>query len=82
MTLIPFIRNKLSDDWFMQDNNPKHMSRQAEAFETESINWWRTPPESPDIHTIEELWHELKFYLESKVKPSNKQALVDGIKKF
>jgi len=58
------------------------MSRQAEAFETESINWWRTPPESPDIHTIEELWHELKFYLESKVKPSNKQALVDGIKKF
>ena len=29
-----------------------------------------------------ELWHELKFYLESKVKPQNKQDLVDGIKAF
>jgi len=28
------------------------------------------------------LWHELKFYLESKVKPHKKQELVDGIKKF
>ena len=28
------------------------------------------------------MWHELKFFLESKVKPLNKQELVDGIKKF
>ena len=74
--LIPFIRNKLPDHRFMQDNNPKHTSRRAQAyFEEESINWWRTPPESPDLNPIEELWHELKFYLESKVKPPNKQEL-------
>ena len=82
-TLVPFIRNKLPDHRFMQDNDPKHTSRRAQAFfEKESINWWRTPPESPDLNPIEDLWHELKFYLESKVKPRNKQELVDGIKKF
>jgi len=82
-TLVPFIRHKLPDHRFMQDNDPKHTSRRAQAFfETENINWWRTPPESPDLNPIEDLWHELKFYLESKVKPRNKQELVDGIKKF
>ena len=82
-TLVPFIRNKLPDHRFMQDNDPKHTSRRAQAFfEEERINWWRTPPESPDLNPIEDLWHELKFYLESKVKPRNKQELVDGIKKF
>ena len=81
--LVPFIRNKLPDHWFMEDNDPKHTSRRAQAFfEEESINWWCSPPESPDLYPIEDLWHKLKFYLEAKVKPCNKQELVDGIKKF
>ena len=68
--LVPFIRNKLPDHWFMQDNDPKHTSRRAQAFfEEESIHWWCTPPESPDLNPIE-------------VKPRNKQELVDSIKKF
>ena len=67
----------------MLDNDPKHTSRRARAFfEENDINWWRTPSESPDLNPIENLWHELKFYLESKVKPKNKQELVDGIKAF
>ena len=82
-TLVPFVREKLPDHRFVQDNDPKHTSRRAQAFyEEKNINWWRTPPESPDLNPIENLWHELKFYLESKVKPRNKQELVDGIKKF
>ena len=82
-TLVPFIRNKLPDHRFMQDNDPKHTSRQAQAFfEKESFNWRRTPLESPGLNPIEDLWHELRFYLESRVKPRNKQELVDGIKKF
>ena len=24
------------------------------------MDWWRTPPESPDSNPIENLWHELK----------------------
>ena len=82
-TLIPFIREKLPDHRFMQDNDPKHTSRRAQAFfDTNNINWWRTPPESPDLNPIEDLWHELKFFLESKIKPRTKEELVDGIKKF
>ena len=82
-TLLPFINQTLPDHRFMQDNDPKHTSRRARAFfEENDINWWRTPLESPDLNPIENLWHELKFYLESKVKPQNKQDLVDGIKAF
>ena len=78
-TLVPFISEKLPDHHFKQDNDPKHTSRQAQAFfEEHEINWWRTPPESPDLNRIKNLWHWIKFYLESKVKPKNKQELVDG----
>ena len=81
--LIPFINEKLPNHRFMQDNDPKHTSRVAKTFfEDNRINWWRTPPESPDLNPIENLWHELKFYLETKVKPRSKQELIDGIKKF
>ena len=67
----------------MQDNDPKHTSRRARAFfEENDINCWHTPLESPDLNPIENLWHELKFYLETKVKPQNKQDLVDEIKAF
>ena len=67
----------------MQDNDPKHTSRVAKVFlEENRINWWRTPPESPDLNPIEDLWHELKFYLESRVKPRTKQELIDSIKKY
>ena len=67
----------------MQDNDPKHTSRRAQAFFDEhGINWWRTPPESPDLNPIENVWHELKLYLESKVKPRTKDELIAGIQKF
>ena len=82
-TLLPFINQTLQDHRFTQDNDPKHTSRRARAFfEENDINWWRTRQESPDLNPIDILWHELKFYLESKVKPRNKQELVDGIKAF
>ena len=82
-TLVPFIHETLPGHRFMQDNDPKHTSRRARAFlEETGINWWRTPPESPDLNPIENLWHELKFYLETKVKAQTKQELVARIKKF
>ena len=85
-TLLPFIATKFpppSQHRFMQDNDPKHTSRAARDFFSRSnINWWRTPPESPDMNPIENLWHELKEYIRRVVKPKTKQDLVEGILQF
>ena len=60
--LVPFIQAEYpSYHQFMQDNDPKHTSRRSWVFfEQHNINWWKTPPESPDANPIENLWHELK----------------------
>ena len=50
--------------------------------EENNINYWPTPAESPDLNPIEMVWHELKRYLRSIVKPSNKEELVQGIQEF
>ena len=68
---------------FMQDNDPKHTSKRAKEYYREAnINWWQTPPESPDLNPIELIWHELKHYLRVSVKPKTKEELVDGIVGF
>ena len=62
---------------FMQDNDPNHTSRIAkEFFANNSINWWHTPSESPDMNPIENMWHELKEYVRREEKPRNKEQLV------
>lgn len=82
-TLLPFIRDNLQDHRFMQDNDPKHTSNKASEFMADSgINWWKTPPESPDINPIENLWHELKEFIRREVKPKTKDELIEGIKEF
>ena len=53
--LVPFIRAKFPDGHrFMQDNDPKHVSKSTVKFMRENgINHWPTPPESPDMNPIE-----------------------------
>ena len=83
--LVPFIRKTFdcTEHRFMQDNDPKHTSRRAQSFlEQKGINWWWTPPESPDLNPIENLWHEMKEFLRAKVKPRKLAELKDGIKTF
>lgn len=85
-TLLPFLDVKFPHPnvhRFMQDNDPKHTSHAAQNFFiSKGINWFRTPPESPDMNPIENLWHELKEFIRGVVKPKNKQELVDGIVEF
>ena len=63
--LVPFCQEVYPGGHrFMQNNDPKHISRRAQKFfEDNNINCWRTPPESPDANPIENLWHELKVNL-------------------
>ena len=51
--LVPFITNVYPEEHiFMQDNNPKHTSGYAaDWMKDNSINWWKTPAESPDLRT-------------------------------
>ena len=83
-TLLPFIHEVHPDSHkFFQDNDPKHTSRYAASFmERNGINWWKSPPESPDLNPIENLWHELKECIRREVKPTRKSELVDGINAF
>ena len=85
-TLLPFLEQKFpppAAHRFMQDNDPKHTSRTAQQFYKDvGINWWHTPPESPDMNPIENLWHEMKEYMRREVKPTNKAELVEGITQF
>ena len=85
-TLLPFLQSQFPEPnshCFIQDNDPKHYSRTAQKFYDQvGINWWRTPPESPDINPIENLWHELKEHVRREIKPRTKQELLDGISTF
>lgn len=82
--LVPFIDEKMPlGHRLMQDNDPKHTSCCARAFfEENEINWWKTPPESPDLNPIENLWHELREFIRREVKPKRKEELVEGIRRF
>ena len=76
---LPIINNAK----FMQDNDPKHTSKRAQRWiESNNINWWKTPPESPDLNPIENVWHELKEHLRRVVKPKTKDQLISGINEF
>jgi len=64
-TLIPFVQTMYPEGHkFMQDNDPKNVSGYSQSWmKANKINWWKTPPESPDLNLIENLWHELKEYI-------------------
>lgn len=82
--LKPFIEQHYPDSHRLwQDNDPKHTSKRTQQWMKDSgINWWPTPPESPDLNPIENIWAALKHHLRKNVKPSTKDELIQGIKDF
>ncbi len=67
----------------MQDNDPKHRSNLAKQYLVEKkVNWWKTPAESPDLNPIENVWGSMKTHLRDRVKPHNKETLINGIKEY
>ena len=83
-SLVPFIAECYpTGHRFQMDNDPKHRSAHIENFfERNNVNWWPTPPESPDLNPIENLWGSLKQYLRTTHKPKNLDELKQGILVF
>ena len=81
---LPFVHVVYPDGHrLMQDNDPKHTSKSTQAYmERNGINWWKTPPESPDLNPIENLWNQMKRYSETTVRPRNKAELQAGLLRF
>lgn len=82
--LLPFLRDQFPDGHrLQQDNDPKHASNHIQDFfEEHNVNWWPTPPESPDLNPIENIWGSLKTYLRNTYKPKNLEELKQGIQQF
>ena len=82
--LLPFIHNHFPGGHRLyHDNDPKHASHLIEDFfEEQQVHWWPTPPESPDLNPIENVWGSLKQYLRNFYKPRNLEQLKNGIQQF
>ena len=82
--LVPFIQETYPEGHrFQQDNDPKHCSRYTQSkLEELNINWWKTPPESPDMNPIENVWGSMKTFLRNEYKPRTLDALKNGIRVF
>lgn len=83
-SLVPFIKRAFPDGHRLyQDNDPKHTSRWARwYFEENNVNWWPTPPESPDVNPIELVWGSMKEAIRNSYKPRTLEELESSIKHY
>ena len=83
-SLILFLSECFPDGHrFQMDNDPKHLSQYiADYVLRHAINWWATPPESPDLNPIENVWGSMKQFLRTAHKSHNLEELKQGIVTF
>ena len=63
-----------------QDNDPKHTSRWVQwYFKEKEINWWHTPPESPDLNPVELVWGSMKEAIRNNYKPRTLPDLEEAV---
>jgi hypothetical protein len=75
----PLVDKYIPGGFLQQGNAPCHTSLSTRTFfEQNGIRVFPTPPESPDLNPIENLWHKLKHFLTTSVKPRNKEDLIFG----
>ena len=46
------------------------------------INWWSSPPESPDLNPIENIWGTMKQAIRNRHKPRTLLQLEETIKHY
>ena len=64
-------------------NLSTHPNNYVEEFlEQRGVNWWYTPPESPDMNPIELVWGSLKHYLRNHFKLKNLEEFKASIEQF
>jgi transposase len=65
------------------DNARPHVAKHTREFlNSNNINHFKSPAQSPDLNPIELVWQDLKVFLGEEVKPNNQQELVNGINLF
>ena len=81
--LMPFLDQFPDGHRYWQDGDPKHTSAETIQFmHLNGINYFPTPPESPDLNPMEMVWNDLKYFLCTKVQPSTKNDLINGVHRF
>ena len=62
--LLPFLCEWLPNGRFQQDNAPCYTSKATQRFfQANKIKVLMTLPESPDLHSIKNLWHKMKHFI-------------------
>ncbi len=80
--LLPFLRIETTKGQAWTRQCSCHTAKATQKFLKTKIPLLTTPPESPDLNPIENVWHEMKPYSRTMAKLRNKEELLLAIQAF